>query len=154
MLKRSLQRLAAGTAVVALAGVILAQATKPADEPKKTVTKSGLTIIEQAPGGSGAVEANDTVWVQYSGKLTDGTEFDASTKHAETRRDGFTFMVGIGQVIRGWDEGLLGMKVGEKRQLIIPSDLGYGQRGSPPRIPPNATLVFDIELIGLKKAPK
>lgn len=152
MLERSLQRLAAGVGVVLVAGLIFAQSTTQPAEPKKTVTPSGLTIIDQEGGGSDVVEAGDTVWVQYVGKLPDGTEFDASSKHAQSR-DGFTFIVGIGQVIRGWDEGLLGMKIGQKRQLIIPPNLAYGEQGTG-RIPPNATLIFDIHLIGLKKAPK
>jgi peptidylprolyl isomerase len=146
--------LISGATVSLMAGLLLAQApTKPAEE-KKTVTKSGLTIIEKGSGASAAVEAGDTVWVHYTGRLENGTEFDSSSKHRETSRDGISFTIGAGQVIKGWDEGITGMKLGEKRQLIIPPELGYGAAGAGATIPPNATLIFDVELIGLKKAPK
>ena len=136
-------------AVLSLAAVFaLAQpATQPAD--KKTVTESGMTIIEHAPS-SGVAAAGDSVWVKYTGKLEDGTKFDSSEDHAETR-NGINFTLGAGRVIKGWDEGIAGMKIGDKRTLIIPSKLGYGERGAPPTIPPNATLTFDVELVGLKR---
>jgi peptidylprolyl isomerase len=140
-----------GLAVVA--GLLMAEpTTQPTD--KKTVTASGLTIIAKESASSSAVEDGDTVWVHYAGRLENGTEFDNSAKHAETRKDGISFVIGAGQVIKGWDEGIAGMKVGEKRQLIIPPNLGYGAAGAGNTIPPNATLIFDVELIGLKKAPK
>mgnify|MGYP001145806012 CR=1 FL=1 len=80
--------------------------------------------------------------MKYRGTLEDGTEFDAASR--------FDFTLGAGEVIKGWDKGIDGMRVGGKRKLIIPSKLGYGKRGSPPEIPPNATLVFDVELIAVK----
>lgn len=86
------------------------------------------------------------VTVQYVGTLTDGTKFDSSVDHGKP----FTFTLGSGQVIKGWDQGVLGMKVGGKRKLTIPSELGYGARGAGGVIPPNATLVFEIELLGVK----
>mgnify|MGYP001597731512 CR=1 FL=1 len=97
--------------------------------------------------GSG-VEAKDgdTVSVNYTGKLADGTVFDSSIPRGEP----IEFVLGSGQVIQGWDQGITGMKVGEKRMLTIPSLLGYGKTGSPPSIPPNATLIFDVELMGIK----
>ncbi|PNH00607.1 Peptidyl-prolyl cis-trans isomerase FKBP15-2 [Tetrabaena socialis] len=85
----------------------------------------------------------DTVHVHYTGMLTDGTKFDSSLD----RGTPFTFALGEGRVIKGWDQGLLGMCVGEKRKLQIPSSLGYGDSGSPPKIPGGATLVFDVELV-------
>ncbi|XP_031111636.1 peptidyl-prolyl cis-trans isomerase FKBP15-1-like [Ipomoea triloba] len=87
----------------------------------------------------------DSVKVHYRGKLTDGTEFDASYE----RGDPIEFELGSGQVIKGWDQGLLGMCVGEKRKLKIPSKLGYGDNGSPPKIPGGATLIFDTELVAV-----
>ncbi|MCL2726466.1 MAG: FKBP-type peptidyl-prolyl cis-trans isomerase [Polyangiaceae bacterium] len=98
--------------------------------------------------GKGAeAKTGDTVRVHYVGTLTDGKEFDASRKH---NPDGFTFPLGAGRVIKGWDQGVVGMKVGGKRKLTIPPSLGYGARGAPPVIPPNATLIFEIELLEVK----
>jgi FKBP-type peptidyl-prolyl cis-trans isomerase len=107
----------------------------------------GLDIKTTQQGTGAAVKAGDTVDVKYTGKLTDGTVFDSTDKHGGQP---FSFTVGGGQVIKGWDQGLLGMKVGEKRTLTIPGDLAYGPQGIPGVIPPNATLIFDIELVSIK----
>ena len=111
-----------------------------------TTTDSGLEIKEIECGDGEEAEKGDTLEVHYEGRLEDGTKFDASRDHGST----FEFQVGAGQVIQGWDEGLIGMKIGGKRELTIPPELGYGATGSPPAIPPNATLVFDIELVDIK----
>jgi len=111
-----------------------------------TTTASGLKMVEvKAPDD--AAKVGDQVWVHYVGKLKDGTEFDNSYKRGEP----IPLTLGEGRVIKGWEEGLLGMKVGEKRQLIIPPDLAYGTEGRPPVIPANSTLIFDVELMGLKR---
>ncbi|XP_068599125.1 peptidyl-prolyl cis-trans isomerase FKBP2 [Brachionichthys hirsutus] len=89
----------------------------------------------------------DVLSMHYTGKLEDGTEFDSSLTHNRP----FTFTLGTGQVIKGWDQGLLGMCVGEKRKLVIPSDLGYGDRGAPPNIPGGATLIFEVELLDIER---
>jgi len=112
--------------------------------PTGYTTPSGLIYINRGPGaGSRVPRAGDAVVAQYSGRLLDGTPFDSSFKHGGP----FTFQVGTGQVIKGWDEAFLTMKKGEKRTLIIPYWLGYGEAGRPPAIPPRATLVFDVELV-------
>lgn len=114
------------------------------------VEDTGELQISDITEGTGEVAApGDTVTVQYVGTLTDGTVFDASANHGTT---GFTFTLGVGQVIQGWDQGVAGMKVGGKRHLVIPSALAYGERGAGGAIPPNATLVFDVELVSVQKA--
>jgi FKBP-type peptidyl-prolyl cis-trans isomerase len=119
-----------------------------ATQPTSRVTASGLTIIEVAPGKGDVAAAGDNVSVHYTGKLADGTKFDSSYD----RGDPIKFVLGQHNVIAGWDEGIAGMKVGEKRKLIIPPDLGYGAAGTPGGpIPPNATLYFDVELMGVDK---
>ncbi|XP_058495446.1 peptidyl-prolyl cis-trans isomerase FKBP2 [Solea solea] len=89
----------------------------------------------------------DVLNMHYTGKLEDGTEFDSSIP----RDRPFTFTLGTGQVIKGWDQGLLGMCEGEKRKLVIPSELGYGDRGAPPKIPGGATLIFEVELLSIDR---
>ena len=122
-----------------------APATAKAGE--KQTTPSGLTIVTVA-SGDGLAKAGDTVWVHYTGTLqSNGTKFDSSLD----RGDPISFTLGQGEVIKGWDEGIAGMKVGDKRQLIIPPTLGYGEKGAGNVIPPNATLVFDVELMGVKR---
>ncbi len=99
--------------------------------------------------GTGAVaETGDTVTLNYVGSLTDGTVFDASANHGS---EGFTFNLGAGQVIQGWDLGIVGMKVGGKRTLVIPAPLAYGDQAVGPVIPANATLVFQVELLKVQK---
>lgn len=89
----------------------------------------------------------DVLKMHYTGKLEDGTKFDSSLD----RNEPFKFTLGSGQVIKGWDQGLLGMCEGEKRKLVIPSDMGYGDRGAPPKIPPKAVLIFEVELLGIER---
>ena len=111
-----------------------------------TSTASGLQIIEIQPGTGDQARSGQEVTVHYTGWLTDGRKFDSS----RDRGDPFKFGLGRGQVIRGWDEGVAGMKVGGKRRLVIPPELGYGQRGAGGAIPPGATLLFNVELLGVR----
>ena len=111
-----------------------------------TTTDSGLQIKEIECGEGEEAAKGDTLEVHYEGRLEDGTKFDASRDHGST----FEFQVGAGQVIQGWDEGLIGMKIGGIRELTIPPELGYGAQGAPPAIPPNSTLVFEVELVDIK----
>jgi peptidylprolyl isomerase len=109
-------------------------------------TPSGLKYIELEEGTGATPERGQTVVVHYTGTLENGNKFDSS----RDRNSPFEFKIGTGQVIKGWDEGLSTMKVGGRRQLIIPAELGYGSRGAGGVIPPNATLLFDVELLGIK----
>ena len=109
-------------------------------------TASGLKYEVIQEGNGATPETGKTVVVHYTGTLEDGSKFDSS----RDRNSPFSFKIGIGQVIKGWDEGVGTMKVGERRKLIIPSDLGYGSRGAGGVIPPNATLIFDVELLDIK----
>jgi FKBP-type peptidyl-prolyl cis-trans isomerase FkpA len=109
-------------------------------------TPSGLQYEDIAEGTGTAAKAGDTVQVHYTGWLTDGTKFDSSVD----RKSPFNFKLGAGRVIKGWDEGVAGMKVGGKRKLQIPPQLGYGAQGAGGVIPANAVLVFEVELLGIK----
>jgi peptidylprolyl isomerase len=123
-------------------------ASSPATQPTSRTTASGLTIMEVKPGDGDLAGSGDTVSVHYTGKLKDGTKFDSSYDRNEPIQ--FVLAAHPRQVIAGWDEGIAGMKVGEKRQLIIPPDLAYGPNGTPDgTIPPDATLYFDVELMGV-----
>lgn len=112
-------------------------------EEKVVTTKSGLKYVDQKVGEGPEVKSGDTVSVHYTGWLKDGKKFDSS----KDRGQPFPVPVGQGRVIKGWDEGLQGMKVGGKRKLIIPPDLAYGARGAGGVIPPNAELTFEVELL-------
>jgi len=142
---------AAALAVAGLTSVALQPSmakTKTAKKLAKTkmvTTKSGLKYVDERVGSGPVAKAGDKVSVNYKGTLADGKVFDQSYG-----RGPFDFPLGGGQVIKGWDEGVAGMKVGGKRQLHIPSALAYGPRGAGGVIPPNADLVFDVELLGTK----
>ena len=116
------------------------------DSAALTKTASGLQYQDVVVGTGPEAKAGQTAVVHYTGWLTGGTKFDSSRDRGQP----FSFPLGGGQVIAGWDEGVAGMKVGGRRKLVIPPDLGYGAMGSPPVIPASATLVFDVELIGVE----
>ena len=109
-------------------------------------TSSGLTIEDLVVGNGDTAAAGQRVSVHYTGWTTDGKKFDSS----KDRGQAFMFSLGRGEVIRGWDEGVAGMKVGGKRKLTIPPELGYGSRGAGKVIPPNATLLFEVELLAVR----
>ncbi|MDD5146165.1 MAG: FKBP-type peptidyl-prolyl cis-trans isomerase [Candidatus Pacebacteria bacterium] len=113
------------------------------NESNNNTKNSGLKIETLKEGTGTAVKVGDKVSVQYTGTLTDGTKFDSSLDRGQP----FEFVLGQGQVIAGWEQGILGMKVGEKRKLTIPPALGYGPKGAGGVIPPNATLIFEVELL-------
>jgi FKBP-type peptidyl-prolyl cis-trans isomerase len=140
----------------ALSPILAIGCSKPVDEPTSdfkpaqgTPPAPAPTTLETddvAPGSGRAAASGDTVHVQYTGTLMNGTKFDSSYDHGG---DPFKFTLGKGEVIKGWDQGVVGMKIGGKRRLRIPPELGYGANGSPPTIPPNAGLIFDIELVSI-----
>jgi FKBP-type peptidyl-prolyl cis-trans isomerase FkpA len=112
----------------------------------EVTTASGLKYIDEVIGTGESPRPGRPVSVHYTGMLADGTKFDSSVDRGQP----YDFTIGVGGVIKGWDEGVMTMKTGGKRRLIIPPNLGYGASGSPPMIPPNATLYFDVELLGVK----
>jgi FKBP-type peptidyl-prolyl cis-trans isomerase FkpA len=116
------------------------------DTAAMTKTPSGLRYQDVATGDGAQASAGRKVSVHYTGWLPNGEKFDSSRDRGQP----FGFTLGAGQVIAGWDEGVAGMKVGGRRKLVIPADLGYGTAGAPPDIPPGATLVFDVELLEVR----
>jgi len=124
----------------------------PPDAPEKvskadyTSTESGLKYYDFKKGSGSTPQAGQTVVVHYTGWLTDGKMFDSSV----LKKKPFPFVLGTGGVIAGWDEGVATMAVGGKRQLVLPPDLAYGERGAGNVIPPNATLIFEVELLSIK----
>jgi FKBP-type peptidyl-prolyl cis-trans isomerase FkpA len=111
-----------------------------------TPMPNGMEFIDIQVGTGAEAQAGNLVTVHYTGWLTNGKKFDSS----RDRRDPFQFTLGRGQVIKGWDEGVKGMRIGGQRRLIIPPELGYGARGAGGTIPPNATLIFDVELLQVR----
>ena len=109
-------------------------------------SNKGLKIEEMKAGDGASAVAGKKVTVHYTGWLTNGTKFDSSLDRGEP----FQFNLGAGQVIKGWDQGVEGMKIGGKRKLTIPSELGYGEQGAGAVIPPGATLIFEVELLGVE----
>ena len=124
--------------------------TKKMDTPAIVTTASCLQYEEIEVGTGTAPKTGQIVTVNYTGKLTDSTIFDSNVLPKFGHVKPFQFSIGVGEVIPGWDEGVLSMKVGGKRRLIIPYQLGYGEDGMPPIIPREATLIFDVELLDVK----
>ncbi|XP_066026430.1 peptidyl-prolyl cis-trans isomerase FKBP2-like [Pocillopora verrucosa] len=131
--------------IAALMILILSNQAHAAD--KKDSKKLQIGVKKRVADCKTRSKSGDTLHMHYTGTLKDGTQFDSSIPRGEP----FVFTLGVGQVIKGWDQGLLNMCEGEKRKLVIPSDLGYGDRGAPPKIPGGATLVFEVELLKIER---
>jgi peptidylprolyl isomerase len=143
--------LAGAAMALALAGALAThQAASAQQGAKPMTTSSGLQVVDTTPGTGASPRKGQTAVVHYTGWLSEngkkGRKFDSSVDRGQP----FEFPVGAGRVIKGWDEGVATMKVGGKRTLIVPPSLGYGPRGAAGVIPPNATLIFDVELLGVK----
>ncbi len=137
-------------AVVVLAAVVIGYLVSQrggSSQPEVT-TASGLKYSDIAEGTGATPQKGQTVTVHYTGTLQNGKKFDSSLDRPGAQPA--DFRIGVGAVSKGWDDGLMSLKVGGKRRLTIPSNLGYGPQGRPPDIPPNSTLLFDVELIGVK----
>jgi len=132
--------------LVAQANLLTQPEATPMTEENVVTTDSGLKYIDIVDGTGATPQKGQTVSVHYTGTLENGTKFDSSRDRGQP----FQFPLGAGRVIKGWDEGIATMKIGGQRQLIIPPDLGYGSRGAGGVIPPNATLLFDVELLGVE----
>jgi FKBP-type peptidyl-prolyl cis-trans isomerase len=138
---------AAATTPVASPAPSGSPAASAAGAPTMAQANATELKIEDTKEGTGEVaKAGQTVTVHYTGTLTDGKKFDSSVDRGQP----FVFHLGAGEVIKGWDQGIVGMKVGGKRKLTIPPQLGYGERGAGAVIPPNSTLLFDVELLAVK----
>jgi peptidylprolyl isomerase len=141
---------ATALALAVIGATIMSDESSAQPAPKPTTTSSGLQIIDTKPGTGASPKTGQTVTVHYTGWLYEngarGKKFDSSVD----RNEPFEFPIGQGRVIAGWDQGVGTMKIGGKRTLIIPPALGYGARGAGGAIPPNATLIFDVELLGVK----
>lgn len=150
-MKNMMKILMIGTLAMVLAVPALAAKHEPkgniGNNGKTVTTASGLKYIDLVVGKGASPVKGKQVKVHYTGTLENGKKFDSSVD----RNEPFVFVIGVGQVIPGWDEGVMSMKVGGKRKLIIPAKLGYGAAGAGGVIPPNATLLFDVELLDVQR---
>lgn len=145
--KTGLIALIALAAVVIIGVVYFVAIRKSGGGGTEVTTASGLKYTDLVEGSGATAQRGKTVTVHYTGTLENGFKFDSSR---DPGKQPYTFQLGTGQVIKGWEEGLSGMKVGGKRKLVVPANLGYGATGRPPQIPGNSTLLFDVELVDVR----
>lgn len=141
-------RTARTIAIVIVVAVALSVVALVVWWPKQSevTTPSGLKYTDITPGTGATPQRGQTITVHYTGTLENGTKFDSSVDRGVPAE----YRIGVGELIKGWDEGIMSMKVGGKRRLVVPPALGYGPQGRPPSIPSNATLIFEVELLGVK----
>ena len=146
LLEKTIMAWALGSGLLLFLSIMGISGASLAGEPLMNTTTSGLQYVDIKKGEGREAHAGETASVHYTGWLTNGTKFDSSKERGEP----FSFRLGAGQVIRGWDEGVEGMNIGGIRKLTIPPQLGYGARGAGNVIPPNAILIFEVELLDLR----
>ena len=155
MEKKNINIILAVVVCLAVAGVLIfISINNKVNMPSNTDTnkeKDKINIFGNTGSAGEIAKAGDTVSMNYTGRLQDGTVFDSNVDPKFKHVEPFSFTLGAGQVIAGWDKGIVGMKVGEKKTLTIPPEDGYGAAGAGSSIPPNATLIFDVELLSIKK---
>ncbi|MEO5635201.1 MAG: FKBP-type peptidyl-prolyl cis-trans isomerase [Candidatus Paceibacterota bacterium] len=149
--KKNMSLIVSGLICLAVVAVLVFISMNKSTDTNMDSNNNGVTATDNGSGASDVAKAGDTVSMNYTGRLQDGTVFDSNVDPKFNHAEPLVFKLGTGQVIPGWDKGIVGMKVGEKKTLTIAPEDAYGASGIPGAIPPNSTLVFDVELVSINK---